>query len=99
MNHYETLQVARNADPEVIEKAYKALSMKHHPDRVSAEKRVAATARMQRINQAYTVLADREARRRYDATLPAGVGPSAWDTFMAKGLLGMLLERISHSRG
>ena len=36
MDHYQTLQVIREADAEVIERAYKALSMKHHPDRARA---------------------------------------------------------------
>ena len=37
----------RDADPEVIERAYKALSMKHHPDRAASDNRAAATRRMQ----------------------------------------------------
>ena len=33
--HYDNLKVARNAPPEVIRAAYKALAQKYHPDRNS----------------------------------------------------------------
>jgi molecular chaperone DnaJ len=69
-DYYEVLQVSRNAEPVVIEKAYKALAMKYHPDRAAAGVRDAATARLQRVNEAYSVLADPAKRAAYDATLP-----------------------------
>lgn len=93
MDHYRTLQVTRNADAEVIERAYKALSLKHHPDRAQAEERAAATRRMQGINEAYAVLRDPVRRRSYDATLPPE-HPEAWDVFWERGLLGMFVERF-----
>jgi len=99
VNHYHTLQVSRHAEPEVIDKAYRALSMKHHPDVVAAHDRTAATRRMQRINDAYAVLSDPAARRAYDRRLgPEGQDRSAWDTFMGKGLLGMLFEKMAPPR-
>ncbi len=93
MDHYQRLQVIRDADAEVIERAYKALSMKHHPDRASSDNRVAATRRMQAINEAYRVLKDPEARRRYDATLPPSDG-SGWDQFWERGLVGLFVDRF-----
>lgn len=93
-DHYRVLQVDRNAEPEVIEKAYRALSLKYHPDVTAPPHRETATRKMQRINAAYVVLGNPEARRRYDKTLGKGPGVSAWDTFMDKGLLGMFLERV-----
>jgi len=98
MDHYRTLQVIRDADPEVIERAYKALSMKHHPDRAAPEHRVASTRRMQRINEAYRVLGDPEARRRYDATLPP-VGERGWDQFWDRGLVGLFRDRFGTRGG
>ena len=71
MDHYRVLQVARDAESIVIERAYKALSLKYHPDTAVPEKRDAATRRMQDLNEAYRVLRDPALRRRYDATLPA----------------------------
>lgn len=99
MDHYRTLQVARHAEQEVIEKAYRALSLKYHPDVVDARRRSSATEHMQRINRAYAVLGDPASRAAYDRTLgPDGAGVSAWDTFMNKGLVGMLLEKVEPPR-
>ena len=92
-DHYNTLQVTRDADPEVIERAYKALCRKYHPDRRPQAERSNATAKMQRINEAYNVLRDSDTRRCYDATLPAVSGEQAWDVFWERGLWGMFVER------
>ena len=94
MDHYSVLQVSRNAEPEVIDRAYRALSLKYHPDVMSSSEHDEATRRMQRINEAYRVLSDSSARRHYDATFSSVAGVSAWDTFMAKGLLGMFLDKM-----
>lgn len=91
-DHYETLQVSRDAEPEVIEKAYKALSMKYHPDRARLDDRVRANRRMQRLNEAYTVLSDPARRRRYDDVLPSAPGATAWELFLDKGLVGLFAD-------
>ena len=88
MDHYETLQVSRTAEPEVIDKAYRALSMKYHPDRASGDGQAAATRRFQAIAQAYAVLSDPVKRTAYDRTLP-DEGGQAWERFMDDGLLGL----------
>lgn len=93
MDYYRALQVTRDADSSVIERAYKALSLKHHPDRVSADRRADATVRMQALNEAYQVLKDPESRRRYDATLLPEEAPG-WDQFWNKGLVGMFVEKF-----
>jgi curved DNA-binding protein CbpA len=92
VDHYRQLQVTRTADAEVIERAYKALSMKYHPDRVGGAQRADATRRMQAINEAYSVLRDPVARRAYDAMLPAE-GADGWDVFWERGLLGLFMDR------
>ncbi|MBB5503579.1 J domain-containing protein [Paraburkholderia sp. MM5384-R2] len=66
--HYDNLKVARNAPPEVIKAAYKALSQRYHPDKNNSPD---ATRIMKILNDAYAVLGDAEARRRYDETLSA----------------------------
>jgi curved DNA-binding protein CbpA len=70
-DHYKTLQVDPDAEPEVIQAAYRRLAQKYHPD-VAADPVVAA--RMAAINEAWAVLRDVEARARYDAERRAGSG-------------------------
>lgn len=65
--YYDQLGVARNAPDEVIRGAYKALALKHHPDKNINNP--AATTAMQAINQAYAVLSDPHKRAEYDAKL------------------------------
>lgn len=66
-NHYEVLQVDRNASLAVVRGAYHALlkNARNHPDLGGSE--VAAQA----INAAFSVLADPSARRDYDRELAA----------------------------
>lgn len=92
MDHYRTLQVTREAEPEVIDRAYRALAKKYHPDTATSGASE-ATVRMQRINDAYAVLGDPARRRAYDAALPPA-GPSAWDEFMERGLVGLFIDRF-----
>jgi curved DNA-binding protein len=90
MDHYRVLQVSRDAEPEVVEKAYRALCLKYHPDRVPEDARPRATRRMQRINEAYAVLSDPRARARYDRTLPHDGGSAdGWERFLDHGLVGL----------
>jgi curved DNA-binding protein CbpA len=95
VDYYRILQVTRDADPTVIDRAYKALSLAHHPDRASPRERTGATRRMQRINEAYSVLSDPKRREVYDATLPPESG-AAWDRFWEVGLVGIFIDRYGH---
>lgn len=97
-DHYRTLQVTRDAEPEVIERAYKALALKYHPDVVAPGDRAAAETRMKSINRAYEVLRDPRARMRYDGTL-VREGERAWDRFMEVGLVGLFRDRRDASTG
>jgi len=62
--HYDVLEVAEHASPEVIEAAWKTLLRRYHPDGPGgdAEKCV-------QLNNAHDCLEDRERRRRYDLQL------------------------------
>jgi hypothetical protein len=63
--HYENLQVARNASPEVIKGAYKFLCQKYHPDKYEGD--LSEANRILRIiNIAYSVLSDPETRAVHD---------------------------------
>lgn len=63
-NHYETLGVPRDASQEDIQRAYRNLARKWHPD---VNQRPGAEDRFKEISEAYDVLSDPEQRRRYDA--------------------------------
>lgn len=62
-DYYRILQVHPDADPEIIEAAYRRLAQKYHPDRDPSP---GATRRMQELNEAYGILADAKRRRVYD---------------------------------
>jgi curved DNA-binding protein CbpA len=99
IDYYRVLQVRRDAEPEVIERAYKALSLKYHPDVSTPGQRQAATRRMQLINEAHRTLKDPATRRRYDAVLPPeGMSRKGWDEFWDKGLVGLFLDRFYPGR-
>ncbi|BGP14028.1 hypothetical protein JCM10213_005613 [Rhodosporidiobolus nylandii] len=70
---YEVLSVDKDATAEELKKAYRRLSLLHHPDKVAAtatsdDERAAATLKFQQIGFAYTVLKDEARRERYDRT-------------------------------
>ena len=66
--HYELLNVARDASPDAIKKAYRKLAQQLHPDRNPS---AAASDEMGRVNAAHDVLADPRKRAAYDAELAA----------------------------
>ena len=68
-NYYEILEVDKNASPEVIEKAYKTLAKKYHPDLQADSSKKDAEIRMKLINEAYEVLSNPEKKREYDISL------------------------------
>ncbi len=63
VDYYELFQLSPNADAETIERIYRHLAKKYHPDSsVSAD-----TLRFRQIVEAHRTLADPEARAGYDA--------------------------------
>lgn len=66
-NLYEILEVSKNASKEVIEKAYKVLAKRYHPD--VANDKIMADKMMKKINNAYAILSDDEQRKKYDEQL------------------------------
>jgi hypothetical protein len=63
LDFYQLLGVAPDAEPEVIEAAYRALMKKHHPDHRGG----ADDDRAKEINRAYSVLGDPDKRSGYDS--------------------------------
>lgn len=68
-NYYDILQVNRNASPEIIEKAYKTLAKKYHPDLQTQENKKQAEEILKEINEAYEILSIPEKKEKYDAFL------------------------------
>ena len=65
-NYYDLLQVNKNASPEIIEKAYKVLAKKYHPDLQPETKKKEAENILKEINEAYEILSNPERRKAYD---------------------------------
>lgn len=63
-DYYKTLGVDRNATQEEIQRAYRKLARKLHPD---INKSPDAEDRFKQLNEAHEVLKDPEKRKRYDA--------------------------------
>ena len=68
-NYYEILEVDKHASQEVIEKAYRALAKKYHPDLQQGVKQQEYAEKMKIINQAYDVLSDDRKRQEYNQKL------------------------------
>lgn len=68
-NYYEILEVNENASPEVIEKAYKTLAKKYHPDLQNGENQKKYAEKMKEINEAYEVLSNDFKKSSYDEQL------------------------------
>ena len=93
-NFYKILEVDPAASSEVIEKAYKTLAKKYHPDRHTGDAE-AWNERMRVINEAYAVLSNPRKRKFYDE-----IFASSFDVWLEDGLVGvlkkwLLIQKIS----
>ena len=68
-NYYEILEVNKNASPEIIEKAYKTLVKKYHPDLQEDNMKKIYEEKIKKINEAYDILSNSEKRKNYDLNL------------------------------
>ena len=68
-NYYEILQINKNASPEIIEKAYKTLVKKYHPDIQENTNKEQAENLMKEINEAYETLSNPQKKAIYDQSL------------------------------
>lgn len=62
-DYYQTLGVKRDASQDDIQRAFRKLARKYHPD---VNKTDQATGKFKQVNEAYEVLKDPEKRKRYD---------------------------------
>lgn len=68
-NYYDILQINQNASPEIIEKAYKTLAKKYHPDLQEESNKKEAEEILKEINEAYEILSDPNKKNLYDQNL------------------------------
>jgi len=68
-NYYDILEINKNASPEIIEKAYKVLIKKYHPDLQENNLKIKYEEKIKKINEAYETLSNPEKRKNYDLIL------------------------------
>jgi curved DNA-binding protein CbpA len=62
VDHYETLQISANAEPDTIHRVYRLLAQRLHPDNTETGN----ASRFRELTEAYAVLRDPERRAQYD---------------------------------
>lgn len=65
-NYYDILEVSPKASKEIIDKAYKTLAKKYHPDANPEDKKKWAEEKFKKINEAYEIISDKQKREEYD---------------------------------
>ena len=79
-DYYTTLDVGKNASADEIQKSYRHLARKYHPDLNQDDPK--AKEKFQKLQEAYNVLSDPEKRKQYDQFGPAfeqlGAGGFHW---------------------
>ena len=68
-NYYDELEVSKTASKEVIQKVYKILAKKYHPDTTEETDKTLAEEKFKRISEAYEILSDNTKRKNYDLNL------------------------------
>ena len=62
VDHYETLQISANAEPETIHRVYRLLAQRFHPD----NKETGNATKFRELTEAYEALSDPQRRAQYD---------------------------------
>jgi len=65
LDYYQLLQISPNFEPEALDRVYRLLSARYHPDNPHTGDR----AKFERVNQAYETLSQPTARAAYDQAL------------------------------
>lgn len=73
-DYYAVLGVGKTATPEELKRSYRKLALEWHPDRNKSE---GANDKFKEINEAYSVLSDKDKRAAYDQFGHAAFAPGA----------------------
>jgi molecular chaperone DnaJ len=76
---YELIGVSRDASDQEIQRAYRKLALKYHPDKNPDDPQ--AAEKFKRVAEAYDILSDAEKRRVYDQDGMAGVQGTGYSGF------------------
>jgi hypothetical protein len=108
-DYYEDLQISPNADAETIERVFRLLAKRYHPDNLVT----GSTDAFHRIAKAYNVLSDAQKRAAYDiqyeglqmkkwreSEKASSSGTSEYDEHLRKRILAILyIERRNDAAG
>ena len=103
VDHYETLQISSNAEPETIHRVYRMLAQRFHPD----NKETGNPTRFREVSEAYQILSDPERRTQYDVVHQrqrqdrwrlVSTGAEAENNFAAEQLLRVTLLEVLYTR-
>jgi len=100
-DYYAMLQVHDRALPEVIDKVYRVLVRKYHPDVHPPEKKTWAQAKMTQLNVAYEVLSNPTRRAEYDALrryAPSSRQHGPEDAYAADASAPITLKCFNHPK-
>lgn len=93
-NYYEILEVDVKASKEIIDKAFKVLAKRYHPDMQEENKKEWAEARFKEINEAYETLSNPDKKEKYDAQLEYEEHSRYVDLLMQKEDLEVLVKEL-----
>lgn len=105
-NYYEILGLTDKSSQDEIKKAYRALSLKYHPDKTQNNPEL--LDKYQKINEAYETLGDEQKRREYDAMnnnpflkmgMGMGQGPSPGDFANVDNIFSALFGQSPFQQG
>ena len=103
VDHYETLQISSNAEPETIHRVYRMLAQRLHPD----NQETGNATRFREVSEAYQVLSDPNRRTQYDVVHQrqrqdrwrlVATGAETENNFAAEQLLRMTLLEVLYTR-